>query len=199
MLCPSTAPSIPRSPSYKGPRGGKKIRCLSWVAVPARDPLTELSVGLLRLVVELLQEESGVPIPDARAKDLFAQMAKVEAGIHGLGLIHPTPLCVRATEPEPAAPPHVAHADATPDDRFVDQRSGLLPKVLYLRLAREGAFPSSKIGKRVVARWGDVRVAVEARRRKIRSPEPRNGTGTTEHSNLDALRRRLNLCPKRRG
>lgn len=46
------------------------------------------------------------------------------------------------------------------DETFIDQRSGLVPKDVYLRLARARAFPSNKIGKRILARWGDVRAAV---------------------------------------
>jgi hypothetical protein len=57
---------------------------------------------------------------------------------------------------------HTAHDEAAagelPDDAFVHQDNERLPdRDLYLRLARQGAFPSSKQGKKIVARWGDVK------------------------------------------
>jgi hypothetical protein len=47
-----------------------------------------------------------------------------------------------------------------PDDAFIDQSSELVPRNLYLQLARAGAFPSKKHGKKIVAQWRDVRVAI---------------------------------------
>lgn len=47
-----------------------------------------------------------------------------------------------------------------PDDALVHQDSEMVPdRELFLRLARDGAFPSRKHGKKVFARWGDVRSA----------------------------------------
>src|SRR5688500_17453121 len=46
------------------------------------------------------------------------------------------------------------------DDAYIDQRSGLVPLDVYLRLHREGAFSAKRVGKRIVARWGDVRAAL---------------------------------------
>jgi hypothetical protein len=203
MECPSVGPSNPRSTSYNGAqgvRGGRKIRCPSRVAMPTRDPLTELAAEVLRLEAEVLQEEAGVLLLDARASELFARMARVEARCLELGLVQPKPLRLRASEPEPTLPMASAPAGPVPDDRFVDQRDGLVPKALFLRLAREGAFPSSKIGKRVVARWGDVRAAIEARQRKAcRSLPHTNRDRNRKHADLDALRRQLSLNPKRGG
>ncbi len=76
------------------------------------------------------------------------------------------------------------------DDSIVDQRSVPAPRDLYLRLARTAAFPSRKLGKRILARWGDVRAAflcgpglqktqgrAEERSRCELATGPRNGGG----------------------
>jgi hypothetical protein len=162
--------------------------------MPKRDPLTELTVEVLRLEAEVLQEESGVLLLDARARHVFSRLARVEARFLELGLGPIGSLRRQDSKPEvqPAAP--AATIGPVPDDRFIDQRDGLVPKPLYLRLAREGAFPSSKIGKRVVARWGDVRAAIEARRRKGRDRDGKAGDGS-EQVDLNALRRELSLDP----
>lgn len=79
--------------------------------------------------------------------------------------------------------------DGIHDQAFIDQRTALMPRELYLRLAREQAFPSKKIGKRVVAQWGDVRAALAG---QVDSTPPAN---SCDHRN-DALRRSLGLQPK---
>jgi len=82
------------------------------------------------------------------------------------------------------------------DDAIVDQRSVPAPPDLYLRLARNGAFPSHKLGKRVLARWGDVR------RVFLNGPGLRKAstvgvpTPTSEDDGLNALRQRLGLESK---
>ncbi len=73
---------------------------------------------------------------------------------------------------------------ASPQD-YIDQRSGLVPRDLYLRLAREGSFPSRKIGKRIVARWADVEQAL--------APPPRIANASDE---ADVLREALGLVAK---
>ncbi len=71
-------------------------------------------------------------------------------------------------------PPDGADAAVSvlPDDTIVDQMNGRMPKDLYLRLAREGAFPSWKDGKRVYAMWGEVRAAFTSRMRRRRPGKP---------------------------
>jgi len=49
------------------------------------------------------------------------------------------------------------------DDSLVDQRCPRFPRDIFMRMARAGAFPARKIGKRWVARFGDVRRAFDAR------------------------------------
>lgn len=81
------------------------------------------------------------------------------------------------------------------DDAIVDQRSVPAPPDLYLRLAREGRFPSNKIGKRICARWGDVKAAFlggPGVRRATARPTGEEG----EADNLNDLRRQLGFVPK---
>ncbi|HVW26874.1 MAG TPA: hypothetical protein VHC69_16005 [Polyangiaceae bacterium] len=46
------------------------------------------------------------------------------------------------------------------EETIIHQHSGLLDSELYRQLANAGAFPSRKRGKRIFARWGDVRAAL---------------------------------------
>lgn len=75
------------------------------------------------------------------------------------------------------------------DDAFVDQRSGLVDSKLFLRLAKKGAFPSTKQGRLRGARWGDVR--------RVLSIDPRDDAPEQAPANeADALRIRWGLAPK---
>ena len=76
------------------------------------------------------------------------------------------------------------------DDAYIDQRSGLVDQDLYLRLYRAGAFPAKRVGKRIVARWGDVRavLAGDLRAAPIQGPQDA----------LDDLRRELGLAQRGR-
>lgn len=104
------------------------------------------------------------------------------------------------SEPEPEPGPLA-------DDALVHQDSFHIPdRDLYLRLARKGAFPSRKQGKKVVARWGDVNAVMgppsptptnagpalrkvePARRTAPKDAEPDDG--------LNDVRRKLGLAPK---
>jgi hypothetical protein len=101
-------------------------------------------------------------------------------------------LLFRRAQPEPVPG---RQTPVLTDDTIVDQRTGLVPKDVYLRLARAGAFPSRKHGKRVLARWGDVHAAVlggPGIAKAVRSAseeEPRQ-------DDLDDLRRQLGLAAK---
>jgi hypothetical protein len=92
-----------------------------------------------------------------------------------------------------SSPSQKAPAVQLSDDAIVDQRSASVPRDLYLRLARAGAFPSRKIGKRICARWGDVRAAFLDRPgvRKTKNGPEDNTSGT---DGLDRLRRQLGLA-----
>lgn len=112
--------------------------------------------------------------------------------VREIGGLHPTPT---AEDPASPAPRPERSSHPLPEDSIIDQRSGLVPKDLYLRLARQRVFLSRKIGKRIVARWGDVRAAflngpgVRSARSPSTSTEP-------EDDGLDHLRRQLGLAEK---
>jgi len=60
-------------------------------------------------------------------------------------------------------------------DEWVDARSSGLGRRLFLRLAREGAFPASKRGKAYIARRADVDAYLERQRLEpapVPSPPP---------------------------
>ena len=93
---------------------------------------------------------------------------------------------------------HNEEAQPSPlsDEAIVDQRSVPAPQDLFLRLARNGSFPSHKVGKRIVAQWGDVRRALlggpglnKASRRDV-TP------AVSEDDGLDALRERMGLASR---
>lgn len=89
-----------------------------------------------------------------------------------------------------------APSSALSDDTIVDQRSVPAPRDLFLRLARNGAFPSQRVGKRVVARWGDVRRAFLSgpglNKASLLGPSARE----SGDDGLDALRAQLGLASK---
>jgi hypothetical protein len=98
----------------------------------------------------------------------------------------------------PTRPPQVTPTSVpVSEDAVIDQRSGLFPKDLYLRLARGGEFPSRKIGKRIVARLGDVRAAFAGR---SGPPEPTPPLAASKEppqdDGLDHLRAQVGLARK---
>jgi len=91
----------------------------------------------------------------------------------------------------------VGDADALPGDEIVDQRTVPAPRDLFLRLARRGAFPSQKHGKRVVARWSDVqRALLDLSPGVCKTGQRRAGNDGPQSDEHDGLRRRLGLAPK---
>lgn len=58
------------------------------------------------------------------------------------------------------AGPTVDHLAPFPHDAIVDQSCGRIRRDVYLKLARARAFPSRRVGKRVLARWGDVLASI---------------------------------------
>ncbi|MBK6514110.1 MAG: hypothetical protein IPG04_08300 [Polyangiaceae bacterium] len=79
-----------------------------------------------------------------------------------------------------------------PDDAIVDQTTARVPKDLFLRLARQGAFPSFKEGKRVYAFWGDVRRALD-QRMQGRVVENKPTPQREPADDLDDLRKEMGL------
>lgn len=94
-----------------------------------------------------------------------------------------------ADEPAAEAPP-------LPDDAVVCQRSVPAPRDLYLRLARQGVFPSKKHGKRILARWGDVRRALLETAPTLAKGGCDRKSATVQAGDLDGLRRKLGLASK---
>lgn len=78
------------------------------------------------------------------------------------------------------------------DDTIIDQTSGLVPRRLYLRLARAGVFPSRKVGRRVCCRLGDLRGYF----RSTGKPLDERSDKKPGHDPLDDLRRSIGLVPK---
>jgi len=90
----------------------------------------------------------------------------------------------------------VARSDEPlPDDAYIDQRSGRVPKDIFLRLHREKRIPTTKYGKRIYARWGDVKKALDAGRGEVRE-RPAPVEPKPEDDGLDALRKMVGLQPK---
>lgn len=94
------------------------------------------------------------------------------------------------SEPPPPLPPRIADAltlvagffagllrtrvDATPErgERYYDARSAPMGRRTFLRLARAGAFPTFRAGRRLLARRADVHAWIEAQE-GARLPPPR--------------------------
>ena len=80
-----------------------------------------------------------------------------------------------------------------PDDAFVDQDAGLYDREVYLRLSRAGAFPVKTVGKKRVARWGDVKTAFARKGAAITLSEP---TDDPEADLMNEVRQKLGLATK---
>lgn len=93
---------------------------------------------------------------------------------------------------------HYEEAPPSPlsDEAIVDQRSVPAPRDLFLRLARNGAFPSHKVGKRVVAQWGAVRRALLGGPGLNKAPRRDVTPAVSEDDGLDALRERMGLASR---
>jgi hypothetical protein len=94
-------------------------------------------------------------------------------------------------EQEEQAPP-----STLADDAIVDQRCVPAPPDLFLRLARNGAFPSQKVGKRVLAQWGDVRRALLGGPGLNKAPRRDPARAAPEDDGLNPLRERMGLVSK---
>lgn len=79
------------------------------------------------------------------------------------------------------------------DDEFVDQDAGLFEREMYLRLARKDAFPNRKVGKKRIARWGDVKSALLKAGVPVTVAEP---TNDPEADLLNEIRQRAGLAVK---
>lgn len=163
-------------------------RCIQSV-LPKIAPVAALAADTFKAEAEVCEEEAEVLTLDARAKTLFARLANLKARAVELGV-------TRSDAPDrrsnPASP---ASSRPLSPDAFIDQRSGLVEKALFLRLARQKAFPSKRVGKRIVARWGDVQAALSP---AVPSPAPPS-TNDNEGSDpeLDEIRACVGLAVRR--
>jgi hypothetical protein len=135
--------------------------------------LLETEVGLLKHLVQLAGMTAS---PDRNRQDRRLDPQKDE------------PKAASVTGP--TSPPE------WPDDTIVDQKTVRGPKELYLRLAREGAFPSRKIGKRICARWGDVKAAFAPKPGIAKAPAPAPAESPPTDDGLDDLRQNLGFMKK---
>jgi hypothetical protein len=81
------------------------------------------------------------------------------------------------------------------DDAIVDQRTAPMTRDLYLRLARARAFPSRKIGKRICARWGDVKASFVDHDMQPK-PSVAKTRPSEQDDGLDDLRHEIGLVKK---
>src|SRR6185503_2271288 len=72
----------------------------------------------------------------------------------------------------------------TARDEWIDARSSGLGRRTFLRLAREGAFPVSKVGKRYVARRSDIAAYLD--RQRVTDASANGAQGATAHCRTDA-------------
>ncbi|MFO0679992.1 MAG: hypothetical protein U0169_25955 [Polyangiaceae bacterium] len=63
---------------------------------------------------------------------------------------------------------------------YVDQHTSPLSKVVYLKFAKAGAFPSRKVGKRVLALREDFEVFLATHERKRPGPRPTLGASVDD-------------------
>ena len=164
---------------------GAHGRCIHTV-LPKIAPVAALAADTLKAEAEVCEEEAEVLTLDARAKTLFARLANLKARALELGVHQP-----EASDRRSKESPSSSSTRLSPD-AFVDQRSGLVERRMYLRLAREKAFPSKKVGKRVVARWGDVQAALSPAPASP-APRPPNDNQACDPE-LDEIRARVGLA-----
>ncbi len=155
-------------------------RCIQSV-LPKIAPVAALAADTLKAEAEVCHEEAEVLTLDARAKALFARLASLQARALEMGLQLEPPKRPRPASTQVMTP--------LPPEAFIDQRSGRVEKAIYLRLAREGAFPSKKIGKRILARWGDVQAALS-----VDPPAKLPRLEQEADAELDAIRARAGLA-----
>ena len=175
--------------------------------------LTELTVETLRLEAGVSMEEAAVLLAKSNMSALSARLAEARAKAVELGVVRPKLLGRDAMGDAPddggtsdahgpimqALPSSTQDPDGLADDAFIDQRDERVPnRRIYLRLAREGAFPSRKVGKRIIARWGDVKAALTPDRPNTK-PSPQGARPKNQDApddGLDDLRRSVGLDTK---
>jgi hypothetical protein len=162
------------------------------------DTLDSLARAALECEAYIAAAEGASVLLEARLSAVSARLAGLRSAALAAGIpcsLGGTPAGCRETHAATSGRgPGKADQLSAPlrDDTYIDQRSGLLSKEVYLRLAREGAFPVTPIGKRILARWGDVRAALDARS-ITRTPKQ---IQVAEGDGLDDARLAMGLRPR---
>jgi len=83
-------------------------------------------------------------------------------------------------------------AGESEDEGYYDARSAPMGPTTFLRLAREGAFPATKVGRKVLARKSDVEAWIRVRSNKIphrstREAQEPSATPIVPDGEMDAL------------
>jgi hypothetical protein len=119
------------------------------------------------------------------------------------GIAAPAPPRPVADAPRPGHGPqrpkalsiNVVRIELSPDEAYVDQKSGLVDRKLFISLARKNAFPASRVGNRYLAKLADVQRYIEGHRLHPRAATPPDGGGPAVDE-LDEIRRNVGLRPK---
>ncbi|MCU0692200.1 MAG: hypothetical protein MUF54_12440 [Polyangiaceae bacterium] len=166
-----------------------------WFSV--RVPAERVPGGLRRVCSGIAGMKATDPDPQIVASTADAILRAVAPVAEAL-VSRVTALVPTQNKPHVDAPASTKPAPSTgglSDDAYIDQRSGLLDKQTFLRMARRGAFASKKEGKRVIARWGDVKAALQP---TIERTKPDSDSDIDE-ADLDNIRKRVGLQVKQRG
>ncbi len=141
--------------------------------LPKKDLVTHLIIEFCDIGAEEASEDGGQSILEGRAKLVISRRSDglrkttpgEDGGTASLGIAVLASTTQSDLKNAEAKASHTNQIFKQSDgqlhpDTFVNQRSGLLDKPTFLRLAREKAFPSKKVGKLIYARWGDVQKAL---------------------------------------
>lgn len=135
---------------------------------------------LVQLVGVKVEVPSRRHLPNTVKHELRQELDRIRAAVAGI-------------ERQLAEGDEDAPLSSLVDDAIVDQKCVPAPRDLFLRLARNGAFPSRKVGKRILAQWGDVR-------RALLGPGVNKNAAAalmpSENDELDGLRRRMGFATK---
>jgi hypothetical protein len=103
----------------------------------------------------------------------------------------------RARSAERPVKLNVIRLDVSEDEAYVDQKSGILDRKIYVRLAKLGRFPTFKVGQSFLAKRADVLAYLaseaEAAKPKVKAPDE-----VAQDLDLDELRKKVGLVPRRR-
>lgn len=163
-----------------------------------RDAPSDVLPSMDSSDVTYIDQSATVPpdLPSAPKARFEARITKDGSVVIPSAMIGPVMSMIgawwRDHHPEhPAAPESTRSQTALPPDAYIDQNDGRVPKRIYLRLAREEAFPTTRIGKKILAKWSDVEAALVVRRRK-----PRSRIESQATDDLDQIRRDMGLVPR---